>query len=57
METFKPRYLIRAWWVLLIFIGIMFGPSMAYAAIKNSKEDVSFLREHPHFIDKCTKEE
>ena len=32
METFKPRYLIRAWWVLLIFIGIMFGPSMAYAA-------------------------
>jgi len=32
METFKPRYLIRAWWVLLIFIGIMFGPRMAYAA-------------------------
>ena len=29
----------------------------AYAAIKHSKEDVSFLREHPHFIDKCTKEE
>ena len=29
----------------------------SYEAIEHSKEDVSFLREHPHFIDKCTKEE
>ena len=26
----------------------------AYEAIKNSKEDVPGLREHPHFIDYCT---
>ncbi len=32
METIKPRYLLRAWWILLIFVGIMFGPSLAYAA-------------------------
>ena len=29
----------------------------AYEAIENSKEDVSYLREHPHFIDYCTSEE
>ena len=29
----------------------------AYEAIEHSKEDVSYLTEHPHFIDKCTKEE
>ena len=29
----------------------------AYTAIEHSKEDVSYLKEHPHFIDKCTKEE
>ena len=28
----------------------------AYEAIEHSKEDVSYLREHPHFIDYCTKE-
>ena len=28
----------------------------AYNAIKHSKEDVPYLREHPHFIDYCTKE-
>ena len=26
----------------------------AYEAIEHSKEDVSYLREHPHFIDYCT---
>ena len=25
----------------------------AYEAIQNSKEDVSYLKEHPHFIDYC----
>ena len=25
----------------------------AYEAIQHSKEDVPFLREHPHFIDYC----
>ena len=25
----------------------------AYEAIEHSKEDVSYLREHPHFIDYC----
>ena len=25
----------------------------AYDAIQHSKEDVSYLREHPHFIDYC----
>tara|TARA_B100000424_G_scaffold93156_1_gene70144 strand:- start:93 stop:257 length:165 start_codon:yes stop_codon:yes gene_type:complete len=28
----------------------------AYTAIEHSKEDVPFLKGHPHFIDKCTKE-
>ena len=28
----------------------------AYNAIQHSKEDVPYLREHPHFIDYCTKE-
>tara|TARA_Y100001938_G_scaffold150343_1_gene240820 strand:- start:531 stop:731 length:201 start_codon:yes stop_codon:yes gene_type:complete len=28
----------------------------SYDAIKNSKEDVPFLREHPSFIDYCTNE-
>ena len=28
----------------------------AYEAIQHSKEDVPYLREHPHFIDYCTKE-
>ena len=28
----------------------------SYEAIKNSKEDVPYLREHPSFIDYCTKE-
>ena len=28
----------------------------AYEAIKNSKEDVSYLREHPFFIDYCVTE-
>ena len=28
----------------------------SYNAIQNSKEDVPYLREHPHFIDYCTKE-
>ena len=26
----------------------------AYEAIEHSKEDVSFLKEHPNFIDYCT---
>ena len=29
----------------------------AFQAIQNSQEDVSFLKDHPHFIDKCIKEE
>ena len=29
----------------------------AYQAIQKSKEDVSYLREHPHFIDYCNNEE
>ena len=29
----------------------------AYDAIQNSKEDVPYLREHPHFIDYCVNEE
>ena len=28
----------------------------SYNAIQNSKEDVPYLREHPSFIDYCTKE-
>ena len=28
----------------------------SYHAIQNSKEDVPYLREHPHFIDYCAKE-
>ena len=28
----------------------------SYHAIQNSKEDVPYLREHPSFIDYCTKE-
>ena len=28
----------------------------SYHAIENSKEDVPYLREHPSFIDYCTKE-
>jgi len=28
----------------------------SYNAIQNSKEDVPYLQEHPHFIDYCTKE-
>ena len=30
--------------------------SDSYEAIQNSKEDVPYLREHPSFIDYCTKE-
>jgi len=29
----------------------------AYEAIQHSKEDVSYLKEHPLFIDYCLKEE
>ena len=29
----------------------------AYNAIQHSKEDVPYLREHPHFIDYCVNEE
>ena len=29
----------------------------AYEAIQHSKEDVSYLKEHPHFIDYCMREE
>ena len=25
----------------------------AYEAIEHSKDDVSYLREHPHFVDYC----
>ena len=28
----------------------------SYHAIQNSKEDVPYLKEHPSFIDYCTKE-
>ena len=28
----------------------------SYEAIQHSKEDVSYLKEHPHFIDYCTNE-
>ena len=28
----------------------------SYEAIQNSKEDVPYLKEHPHFVDYCTKE-
>ena len=28
----------------------------AYEAIEHSKEDVSYLKDHPHFIDYCMKE-
>ena len=31
--------------------------SDAYEAIEHSKEDVSYLREHPHFIDYCKPDE
>ena len=27
----------------------------SYNAIQNSKEDVPYLKEHPHFIDYCLK--
>ena len=29
----------------------------SYDAIQNSKEDVPYLKEHPHFIDYCVSEE
>ena len=29
----------------------------AYSAIEHSKEDVSYLKDHPHFIDYCNNEE
>jgi len=29
----------------------------SYNAIANSKEDVPYLKEHPHFIDYCITEE
>ena len=29
----------------------------AYEAIEHSKEDVSYLKDHPHFIDYCNNEE
>ena len=29
----------------------------AYDAIEHSKEDVSYLKEHPHSIDYCCSEE
>ena len=29
----------------------------AYEAIEHSKEDVSYLKEHPHFVDYCNNEE
>jgi hypothetical protein len=29
----------------------------SYNAIQNSKEDVPYLQEHPHFIDYCVSEE
>jgi hypothetical protein len=27
----------------------------AYSAMQQAKEDVPYLKEHPHFIDYCTK--
>ena len=29
----------------------------SYEAIAHSKEDVPYLREHPHFVDYCVSEE
>tara|TARA_E500000331_G_scaffold336888_1_gene364467 strand:- start:1257 stop:1400 length:144 start_codon:yes stop_codon:yes gene_type:complete len=29
----------------------------AYDAIEHSKEDVPYLKEHPHFVDYCKNEE
>ena len=29
----------------------------AYEAIEHSKEDVSYLKDHPHFVDYCKNEE
>ena len=29
----------------------------SYEAIAHSKEDVSYLKDHPHFIDYCNNEE
>ena len=29
----------------------------SYEAIQQAKEDVPYLKEHPHFIDYCTSEE
>tara|TARA_R100000353_G_scaffold24965_2_gene21389 strand:- start:340 stop:702 length:363 start_codon:yes stop_codon:yes gene_type:complete len=31
MKTFKIKYLLRAWWLLLILVGIILGPAVAYA--------------------------
>ncbi len=28
----------------------------SYSAIEHAKEDVPYLREHPHCIDRCTNE-
>ena len=28
----------------------------SYSAIEHAKEDVHYLREHPHSIDRCTNE-
>ena len=28
----------------------------SYEAIEHAKEDVSYLKEHPHFVDYCTNE-
>ena len=28
----------------------------AYSAIEHSKEDVSYLKDHPHFIDYCMRD-
>ena len=33
MQTFKGKYLLRAWWLILIFAAIACGPSIAYANI------------------------
>ncbi len=32
MKTFKFKYLLQGWWLLFIVIGIVLGPSVAYAA-------------------------
>ena len=29
----------------------------SYEAIQHSKEDVPYLKEHPHFVDYCVSEE